>query len=913
MNAGQYQLAKALFHELSELPAIEWDAVLRAHDTVPEVESAVRELLSKSQEASAFDKTSLGALGREMLVSDAQAPQEQEISAESESLKARMNRLQSRSTATDTPRYRSEKPIGQGGMSEIVSVWDEDLRRKVAMKLGLSGGRAEVSNPQTASLVERFLREAQVTGQLSHPGIVPVYELGVDDDDRIYFTMQLVTGRTLHEIYDLVAAAQEGWSQTRALDVLVRVCDTMAYAHSKGIVHRDLKPANIMVGEFGEVYVMDWGVAKLLTESDSDVGPDQATDLAETMAGSVLGTPSYMSPEQAMGQQGEMSAQSDVYALGALLYEVLTGQVPYVATGERLDATTVLMRVRSGPPRPIEPLNPSVAPELVAICEKAMRRDSSARYPDATGLAEDLRAFLENRVVRAYATGPIAELGKWVRRNRAIAAAGLFALIALIGGLMASLAFYGEARDKEAQSRLRLDDLLDLSAISILEDLERRAHDLWPARLATATAMQTWIDEASKLKTQLPKLRTKLDALRATAHLTDDQPTRYVFVGDSELTAQEKEWQHKLRSSLVERMQKFVDGPTRRKEVAGLHGTSLAAIEERLSFSLSIADRTTLDPEPARLWDKVLADLRDDVRFEEIKTPVVGLVPLDKNPRTGLWEFWHVATGDRPKPRVDVSPGANRWDIGASTGMVMVLIPSGSYLMGCQLTDSDKPNYDPYPNRSDLPVSERSVSAMLVSKYEMTQAQWLYITGNRVSRFYAGRTWGGDMSTWSSPVERVSGREAINTLWTRGLRIPLESEWEYFTRAGTTTSWWTGSDPSSVMGAANTADKTMKSTGGAAAVHSDAWDDGYGIHAPVGSYRANPFGLHDVIGNVFEWCYDYRHSDVDSVRVDPEFGIMRGGDFFNSSIDGRSAFRAKMKLDDATPGTGVRPVLRRPW
>ncbi len=910
MNAEQYQLARSLFHELSDTPASKWDAVLRARNTTSEIKTAVCELLEKNQESSAFSETWLGSVCQVLLGNGTRIPAGPEgPDSDPAPLADRLRRFQSRTAAGDSARYRSEKPIGSGGMAEVIAVWDEDLRREVAMKLGLRGRRIDVADSPTEELVERFLREAQITGQLSHPGVVPVYELGVDDQNRVYFTMQLVTGRTLGEIYDLVVAEQDGWSETRALEVLVRVCDTMAYAHSKGIVHRDLKPANIMVGEFGEVYVMDWGVAKVLSTDIGESGPDLSSAAEETMAGSVLGTPSYMPPEQAMGQQGELTPRADVYALGALLYEVLTGHIPYVGEGERLDATAVLLRVRSGPPQRIEPLNPSVAPELVAICEKAMQRDPSERYQDATGLAEELRAYLEDRVVRAHATGPIEELRKWVRRNRAVAVAGLTAVAALVTGLMASLLFYGEARANEVQARSRLDDLLDLSSISILEDLTLRAPNLWPARQAKVAAMEQWIEEATVLQSHLPALEAKLDTMRTTARRTDDEPPRYEFSGDAELTAREKQWQHKLLSTLVDQLRRFVNGPEERQDVAGLHGTSLAEMQRRLAFSQSIAERTTTGPEVAGLWSEVIADLHGDERFAGITEPCVGLVPLDKNPETGLWEFWHVPTGNRPELRTDVGPGANRWNIGASTGMVMVLIPGGSYLMGCQDSDPDQPNYDPHPNASNLPVSEQTVEALFVSKYEMTQAQWLYITGKNVSRFYASYKWSGNVTTLWNPVERVSAHLAIDVLWDQGLRIPTETEWEHFTRAGTTSVWWTGTESASLKEAANIADLSMK-RGGATGIRTATWDDGFGVHAPVGSFRANPFGLHDVAGNVFEWCYDYRHSDVDTSKVDPEFGILKGGDFFNPSIDCRSAYRGKMKFDDATPGTGVRPVVR---
>ena len=168
-------------------------------------------------------------------------------------------------------RYRLHGEIARGGMGAILRVWDDDLRRPLAMKviLGRAGAPAsERTPPVDTRELARFLEEAQVTGQLDHPGIVPVHELGLDSEGRAYFTMKLVKGRDLKGIFDLVFEEREGWNETRALGVILKVCEAMAYAHAKGVVHRDLKPANVMVGNFGEVFVMDWGLARVLGRKD---------------------------------------------------------------------------------------------------------------------------------------------------------------------------------------------------------------------------------------------------------------------------------------------------------------------------------------------------------------------------------------------------------------------------------------------------------------------------------------------------------------------------------------------------------------------------------------------------------------------------------------------------------------------
>ncbi|MBL8767005.1 MAG: serine/threonine protein kinase, partial [Planctomycetes bacterium] len=212
-------------------------------------------------------------------------------------------------------RYRLKGEVAQGGMGIILRVWDEDLRRHLAMKVMLD------EQDGAASRLSRFLEEAQVTGQLDHPGIVPVHELGIDARGRVFFTMKLVKGRTLAQVFEAVKHGDDGWSVTRALSVVLRVCEAMAFAHEKGVIHRDLKPANIMVGRFGETYVMDWGLARVLGKKDTkDIRPRPNESVSAvrssrrdsghatpdspmlTMDGDQVGTPAYMPPEQARGE-----------------------------------------------------------------------------------------------------------------------------------------------------------------------------------------------------------------------------------------------------------------------------------------------------------------------------------------------------------------------------------------------------------------------------------------------------------------------------------------------------------------------------------------------------------------------------------------------------------------------------------
>ncbi len=1016
--------------------------------------------------------------------------------------------------------YELHEEIARGGMGVIIKAFDRGLGREVALKML----RDEMSHQPR--FVHRFLEEASITARLDHPGVIPVHEVGRDTANRDYFAMRLVRGRDLLQIIELANANQEGWNQARCLTVILRVCEAMAYAHDKGILHRDLKPSNVMVGAFGEVYVMDWGLARVIGHDDSrdlrlrelvDVeGGSDGDERANvespivTMDGEILGTPCYMPPEQALGRVAELGPRSDVYSVGAMLYHLLGGVMPYSQRGKSIPARAVLKRVAASPPRPLHELRQGLPAELVAICETAMARDPAQRYASMLAMAEDLRAFLETRVVQAYQTGAFAELSKWVQRNKALSVASGAAVLALVLGLVASLVLKKQSDDnatlaqinattaqqQEKVATARADDVLRLSALQDLDDLAAEAQQLWPAEPAMVPQYEAWMARAQAALDELPAHEARLVELRARAlpwsaepdpearerhpRFTElvasrrrvDRQRRQFAALESTGTwwaagpedavvdpeslpatwkeandlawplvdpAREKDGEEvrglalaqravELAASLspsvraspldtlawaffangrfdealdaekralddveferfyrYERSLKDLEhsiqgaaGPDRREKqrlwlaelearvaaiedevmgrtewsfadtqdkwwhnqltklIAGLeslvglehgllspsgfspeHGWSIG---KRLEFARTIAARSVSSPEAAASWSQALASIRDRAECPKYDgltlAPQLGLLPIGRDPDSGLWEFAHLATGQPAERGAD-----GKLVLREKTGLVFVLIPGGTFQMGAQRGDPDGANYDPQAYENESSVHAVTLPPYFFSKFEMTQGQWLALTGADPSHYGLAYF----LASWSRPpprgmrlhpVEQVNWATCVTSLGRARLDLPTEAQWEYGCRGGTSTVWWCGTDPGSLQDVANLMDAYGRDHGNENWKELEEWlDDGQTAHGEVGLNRANGFGLHDVHGNVMEWCkgwlndYDVAPGGGNDETIPGRRRALRGGSFASMAIEARSATREAVQPEAAGANLGVRPVM----
>jgi serine/threonine-protein kinase len=394
---------------------------------------------------------------------------------ESLSHEDRIARLVDAAISDPESRLRFEEELARGGMGAVHQAFDASLQRRMAVKMMHAATYGHVQ------LVHGFLREAQVTGQLDHPNIVPIHELGRDEHGELFFTMKLVEGESLRA--RIVGTPTSSYEQLKGLlEVFVKVCDALSFAHSRGVIHCDIKAANVMVGRFGQVYLMDWGGAQLLTPSpgvDTSQWVRDSLPPLKATPGTVFGTPAYMSPEQASAGWLPMDERSDVFSMGALLYEIMTGKPPYTGGTSREALMRAQNRDLAAPDE-----RPHLYPrELIRIAMTAMATDPNDRYQTVEALQAAISALLSGggnfptmRVaagVHVIREGDVGDAAYWIE-------AGTFEVYQVRDGVRKSVRvltrnmFFGEtaifARTTRTASVVALTDgMLKVFTASALE------------------------------------------------------------------------------------------------------------------------------------------------------------------------------------------------------------------------------------------------------------------------------------------------------------------------------------------------------------------------------------------------------------------------------------------------------------
>lgn len=378
-------------------------------------------------------------------------------------------------------RFVVVRPHASGGLGEVTVAIDRELNREVALKVVRNhlAGNAEACS--------RFRMEAEVTGGLEHPGIVPVYGLGAGSDGRPFYAMRFIRGETLNDAICRYHTLPESDSAARNLafrDLLRRfmdVCDAVSYAHSRGVLHRDLKPGNIMLGKYGETLVVDWGLARVQGKSHfiqntaASLLPLQVTaqsDVRETQHGRVMGTLPYMSPEQAEGKLDQLGPGTDVYAMGAILYEILTSRPPIeqiLGVDGFPDIAATLKQVREGVILPAHSVNPAASPALSAVCSKALSRYPQDRYPSVASLSQDIDRWLADEAVSAIRESILQRSLRWTRKHQTLTTSTLAVLAVTAIGLVVFSAVMSEKNTELT----RLNHNLDQSNSQLTQSVAR--------------------------------------------------------------------------------------------------------------------------------------------------------------------------------------------------------------------------------------------------------------------------------------------------------------------------------------------------------------------------------------------------------------------------------------------------------
>lgn len=758
--------------------------------------------------------------------------------------------------------YRLLRELGRGGQAIVWLAHDDRLDRDVALK-------TVPRSPLFEDIAPRFRREAMLTATLAHPGICPIYEVGADDRTA-WIAMRHVAGESLaHRI----ASRSEPFSVDAALRIGERIAEALHAAHEAGIVHRDVKPGNVMLtGDDDEPVLLDFGIAR-----------DESGE-ALTLTGEALGTPSYMAPESLDPRGRVADRRVDVYALGVTLYEMLTGGRPFAAPTR--DA--LVRAILEADPADPRAENPAIPRDLAIVLATALEKDPNRRYGSAGELASELRRVRRREPILARPAGPWTRLVRFAQRRPALFATLLALFLSLAVGFTVSLKLLRDANVALEEKNAALDRFLRLADLRRAADLLVREKRLWPAIPENLPAMRVWQTEAATLIAHAPIHRESI----ARPSAPDD--------------AESEAWLREQTEQLL----------------ASIERVELAAssIARRIEFAESI-DRESIELRSDD-WRAAAERIARDLRFGSafVLPPQRGLVPLGPDPDSRLEEFACLGTGSIPS-RDDRGELA----LADDAAIVLVLIPGGSTRVGSVPTRGDREDdthVDPEAGPYDGPVVELELDPYFLAKHELTQAQWRRHAGANPSSHQDTSKFVASGRADRHPVETVSWEQCAEFVAQLDLELPTEAQWEHAARAGATTPHLCDRDRLDEFD--NLADLPSKTRGG-----HESWpyepdlDDGYVAHAPVGSFRKNGFGLHDVLGNVREWCRDTWEDwatnpprNGDGLAIGAETArTFRGGSFASDAARSRLSRRdgLPVHLSQFTNGLRVaRPLRDRP-
>lgn len=779
--------------------------------------------------------------------------------------------------------YRLLEQIGEGGMGVVyLAEQREPVRRRVAVKIMRPG-------LDSARFLARFEAERQALALMEHSCIARVFDAGSTETGHPFLAMEYVKGVPITSYCDTSKLGLKG-----RIQLFLLVCSAVQHAHTKGVMHRDLKPSNILVSDQEGVptpKVIDFGLAKALDHRLVD-----ATVFTEQ--GQILGTLEYMSPEQAGGGGLDVDMRTDIYSLGVVLYQLLTGTLP-LARKDIVDLgwDEVRRLIREGElqkpstrvtglgeearalatDRGLSPseLRRNLRGELDWVVMKALDKNRIRRYTTVAEFAADLERYIRNEPVSAGPPSAAYILRKTLQRHRALVAGGAVVAAAIGAGVAVALnqAILKEQAIQAYQGQRQVLESLQVKyrQFSVKAQLfkhqerYRRIRDESPQSIE---ALGAWIEGFDKWVGSVPDLSFDREALvlggeRSSEAGSPDDLERDFLLAELD--------------EVLEDLQLISNGHRSR-------------VLSALDWAKKVESETC--GAYAEQWRVCKSEVAGQKDFAGLDLkPQVGLVPLGADPKTGLQEFWFMRSGDRPQRGAD-----GRYEIEGKTGMIFVLLPGGSFTMG-----------DAVGLPNERPPHQVRLGPFFLSKYEMTQAQWARWTGQNPSRWQ-----------WPTrPVASVSFEEAMRELQWRGLTLPTEAQWEFACRAGAATRWFYGNQRESLLGENG---ESLVNIASGVIPEAKSWpgySDPYEIYAPVGVFPANAFGLHEMHGNVAEICrgpavdsyQQARHATEDGLLAgDSTQVVQRGGSWYKPAEDARCAYRIYIGLTEHMDTTGVRPA-----
>lgn len=769
--------------------------------------------------------------------------------------------------------YLLQDIIGRGGFGTVYRAeQQEPIRRPVAVKI-LNPGM------DSREIVARFAAEREALNRMDHPGIARLIDAGTTERHRPYFVMELVEGPTM------VAFCRRELLPVRdRIRLFLKVCDAMLHAHQKSVLHRDLSSNNVLVAAeqatpnaIPQPKIIDFGIAKSLADPLLQGG-------AMTFQGTLMGTPEFMSPEQAAGRMQDIDTRADVYSLGAQLYELLTEQLPIPGVVLRAQGIANMASVIANhtPPRASDiapkPRRQLLRGDLDSILRKALSKDLQHRYPGVGELSADLRHYLADEPVEVAAPTNWYRLRKFVRRNRAqslmFGAAMLAVAIALIVMALALGQASREAGLKD-QANQRLKQKAD-AGFRLLANEDRIARAFteeaalpppWPEHMPS---YNRWHKEfVVRLRDEQTKIEERLAALEQQRHL-----------GGGELRDDVDEHLDRALTRLRDQLATYL-GPN------GL-AQKVMARQQWCRDALATSEQRRSEWQRAQ---RAIKSSDGEVAAREyagLPLPeLAGLMPLGCHPRTKLWEFVDLRTHapDYPMPTRDTKTGDLKIDAG--TGVILVLVPPGRITIGARRNQPGMTRNDELASPDELGDDSVQLEAFLIARTELTAIQFSRLTGQAQPNFDA-----------LEPISNIDWQTANAELRRWGLSLPTEAQWEYACRAKTTTPWCSGDD------AATAAD----------------YGRFEGPQSLVGQLRSNRFGLCDMHGNVAEWCrdeklpyIDFEARSGDGLRTREQtpaetWRVVRGGSIYSGAAGCRSTARDHRPPTTSDAAIGLRPI-----